>query len=124
MINNDRYFKYPNNQSTLDSCIENIKNISSKCFLNNNDINGNKNCNEVVMIRYDNNNKQCNILHDDFSLIKNSDYDFSKSKLINEINVNLPVKMVNTMYNNYNCSDPNVDCFIHSINKKRFCKSL
>jgi hypothetical protein len=36
MLDNNRYFKYPNNQSTLDSCIENVKNISSKCFLNNN----------------------------------------------------------------------------------------
>jgi hypothetical protein len=124
MINNDRYFKYPNNSSTLDSCLDNVKNIVPKCFLNNNTINGNQNCNEVVMIRRDNDTKQCNILQDDFSLIKNSEYDFSKSKLINEINVNLPVKMINKMYNDYNCGENNVDCFLHSINKKRFCKSL
>lgn len=124
MINNDRYFKYPNNESTLNTCLESVKNISPKCFMNNNTINGNQNCNEVVMIRYDNNAKQCNVLQDDFSLIKNSEYNFSKSKLINEINVNLPVKMVNKIYNDYDCGENNVDCFIHSINKKRFCKSL
>ena len=124
MVDNDRYFKYPNNSTILDKCIDNIKNISSKCDPLNKTINGFRNCNEVVMVKYNDITQQCTILQNDKNVIKNYEYDFSKSKNLSEINKNTPIQMINEMYLNYGCNNPNTECFIYSINDNRFCKTL
>ena len=122
MINNDRYFKYPNNSNTLNKCIDVIKNIDSKCFESNKMINGERNCNEIAMIRYDKTNDRCTIIQNNKNVIKNSEYDFSKSNNIKEINLNTTAKMINSSIIDSNCNDTDINCFIYSINDNRFCK--
>jgi hypothetical protein len=124
MINNNRYFKYANNPDILDKCIDQIKNISSKCDTTNKTIDGETNCNEVVMLRYDDKKQQCTILQNDLNVIKNYEYDFTKTKKISEINKNTPIKLINMMYMNYGCNNPDTQCFIYSVNDNRFCKSI
>ena len=124
MVNNLRYFKYANDPNILDKCLDKIKDISSNCDPNNKIINGEINCNEVVMLKYDNKKQKCSILQNDQNAIKNYEYDFSKTKKLSEINKNIPIKMINSMYMNYGCNNPDTQCFIYSINNNRFCKSL
>lgn len=122
MINNDRYFKYPNNSDTLNKCLNVVKQIESKCFDSNKIVNGERNCNEVIMIRHDKANEKCTIIQNNKNIIKNSEYDFSKSNNLKEMNLNTPIKMVNSTIIDSSCNDKDVDCFIYSINDKRFCK--
>ena len=123
MLNNERYFKYNNDPSTLDKCIDQIKNINSTCYNNNNNkiIAGEPNCNEAILLRYDKSNNKCNIVQNSVNIIKNSDYDLSKSKNLKELTVNAPIKIINNLMEN-NCNNDNVNCFIYSVNDKRFCK--
>ena len=124
MVNNSRYFKYANDPDIIDKCLDKIKNISSNCDPNGKVVNGEINCNEIVMLKYDNKKQQCSILQNDQNVIKNYEYDFSKTNKLSEINKNTPIKMINSMYINYGCNNPDSQCFIYSVNDNRFCKSL
>ena len=72
----------------------------------------------------DDKKQQFTILQKDLNAIKNYEYDFTKTKRLSEINKNTPVKLINTMYMNYGCNNPDTPCFIYSINDNRFCKSI
>ena len=123
MINNDRYFKYPNNPATLNKCQHVIKDIESKCFSQ--DINGVRNCNEVIMIRHDNTTDKCSIIQQQNNIINNSKYSLSNitdKDILKELTYNAPIKIVNALLNESGCGKNDVDCFIYSINDKRFCK--
>lgn len=124
MANNKRYFKYPNDPLILTNCLDSIKNISTMCTDDNKTINGEKNCNEVIMLKYDDKKQKCTVLQNNLNVIKNYEFDFSKTNNLSEINKNTPIKMLNSMYMNYDCNHPNTQCFIYSVNDKRFCKSL
>jgi hypothetical protein len=121
MLNNERYFKYPNDGKILDKCIDAVKNIESKCF-NDVDINGVRNCNEVVMLRHDSKNDKCSIVQQHQNVIKNSKYDLSHDVNIKEMSINTPIKIVNSLLSDAGCGRNDINCFIYSINDKRFCK--
>ncbi len=121
MINNNRYFKYPNNSNVLDKCLDVIPSIETKCY--DTDKFGNeRNCNEVIMIRHDNKTNKCNVIQEKVNIIKNDNVDLSTSKNASELTVNLPIKIVNSMIKDYKCTNKDVDCLIYSINDTRFCK--
>lgn len=121
MIDNERYFKYPNNSEVLNKCNDLVKNIESKCF-DNTIINGERNCNEVIVLRHDNNNDKCSIVQQNKNVFVNSQYDLSGQSSNKELTVNIPIKITNALFSDSGCGKNNVDCFIYSINDNRFCK--
>jgi len=121
MINDIRYFKYPNNPEILDTCIDVIPTIESKCY-DTNKYGNQRNCNEVIMIRHDKKNNKCNVIQEKVNIIKNVNVDLSASKNTSELTVNLPTKIANSMINDYKCLDKDTSCLIYSINDTRFCK--
>lgn len=123
MVNNNRYFKYPNDPNILNKCQHLVKDIESKCF-DNTDIKGIRNCNEVIMLRHDNSNNKCSIIQQQNNIINNSKYNLSDADkdILVELTHNVPIKLVNSLLSESGCGKNNVDCFIYSINDKRFCK--
>jgi hypothetical protein len=124
MVNNTRYFKYNNNPEIIDKCSSVLTSITSQCNNTNKDINGNRNCNEVVMLHYDKTKDKCNTLQSSKNVIKNADYNLSNNTNIKEITINSPIKLINSLLIESSCNDDNSNCLIYSVNDKRFCKEL
>lgn len=128
MLNNKRYYKYLNDGKILTKCSNLISTIKSDCYIDKHvDVDGKneRNCNETVVLRYDNNTNTCSIVQKTDKLIKNNIVDLSiNNSIYNDIQQNATINTTHSLLNDINCDKNGIDCFIYSINDKRFCKEL